>query len=373
MTTGKNNAHETFHGQVDRSNGSVEKVISVQDAVNDFLQSVRVKYLSPRTREEYTFELQKFAQWCMHCSVVQDASTKIWSVVLGETMLHQVTDQVVYLYLEYLKMIHLPKRKTCATISNCTLASYVRVIKTFLNWCMLNEDYEQHIKPVTIQRIKKPQVIKVALQIFSREQIGALFEACDKEESEYLQVRDRAMLAMLLDTGIRVTELIELRLGNVYLDPQDAHVKVLGKGGKRGEVGLGKLAQEYLQKYISMFREPAIYREVTHLSGRQRKRMIEQKRHEIHLFVNRRGNPMTKNGLWRIIQRLGEWANIDSIQCTPHALRRTFAVNFMRQSSDIYRLSKLLRHSSVDVTEVYLTSYLQSEARRGAKSVLDNL
>jgi len=232
--------------------------------------------------------------------------------------------------------------------------------------------------------------------------VKALFAACEKEESEYLQVRDKAIIAvfllngketlrharqeqmfsalsrspqvkfsvqLFLGTGIRATELAELRMGNVCLDPLDAHMKVLGKGGIWGEVGLGVKTQEYLQKYIQMFREPAIQQEVAQLPRKQQ----EQERHESFLFVNRRGNPMRRSGLWRMTQRLGEWANINSALCVPHAFRRTFAVNFMRQDGNIYLLSKLMRHSSVDVTEVYLTSYLQSEARHQAKSVLDNL
>jgi integrase/recombinase XerD len=251
-------AHEQLFTSLDRSIVSVDVGISVQDAVSHYLQTVHVKYLSSRTVEEYSYELHAFAQWCAQKSVVQDTITKQWSVVSGETILRQINDQGVCLFLEHLKVTHFPHRKTSAIISNYTLAGYVRVIKTFLMWCLLDDYYGQHIKPVTIYRIKKPPVIRRPIEIFSRGQIDALFAACEKEESEYLQVRDQEIIAVFLDTGIRITELIELRMGNVYLDPRDANMKVLGKGGKWGEVGLGVKTQEYLQKYISMFRESAI-------------------------------------------------------------------------------------------------------------------
>jgi integrase/recombinase XerD len=91
--------------------------------------------------------------------------------------------------------------------------------------------------------------------------------------------------------------------------------------------------------------------------------------------MNRYGRSLRPNGLYQIFDRLGQWAGIspDEVRCSPHTCRHTFAVNFIRQGGDIYTLSKLLRHSSIKVTEEYLKSLKQSEARRGAKSVLDNL
>jgi integrase/recombinase XerD len=371
MANGKMHAHQKSFEWFYRPTIPVGEGVSVQEAVNDYLQTVHVKYLRPRTQEEYLKELQPFAEWCAQHTVVQDSTTKRWSAsVGGQIMLHQVNDQVVYLFVQHLKMTLNPAKYTHTDISTYTLASYVRVIKTFLNWCFLDEHYTQHVDFVTIQRIKKPPVADIIPEIFSREQIEALFAACDKEGTEYLQVRDRAILAVFLDTGIRTTELATLRRGHVYLDPEDAHIKVLGKGGKWGEVGLGKKAQDYLQQYISTFRDPAIEREIAHILDKRRKQIIRQ---QSFLFMNRRGKPMTKSGLWRMFQRLGDWAQVELDKCSPHVFRFTFAVNFIGQGGDIYRLSRLLRHSSFDVTEWYLRSLPQREARKGAKSVLDNL
>jgi integrase/recombinase XerD len=91
------------------------------------------------------------------------------------------------------------------------------------------------------------------------------------------------------------------------------------------------------------------------------------------VFVNRSGDPLTPHGLGQIIKRLGAYAGIEGVRCSPHTFRHTFAANFIRQGGDVYTLSKLLRHSSVSVTEEYLKTLQQQEARRGAKSVLDNL
>jgi len=91
------------------------------------------------------------------------------------------------------------------------------------------------------------------------------------------------------------------------------------------------------------------------------------------VFVGRSGDPLTKNGLYQIIKRLGQWAHVKGVRCSPHTFRHTFAALFIKNGGDIYKLSKLLRHSSIGVTEQYLKSLQQSEVRKGTKSVLDSL
>ena len=197
------------------------------------------------------------------------------------------------------------------------------------------------------------------------------------KRSEHLQLRDLAILAVLLDTGIRATELVTLTIGHVHVEAQDAYIRVFGKGSKWGEVGLGEEARRTVKKYLRMFREPtidyALQAELAKLPPRQQQQVKKQRTQEQRLFVNRAGQPLTKSGLHQIIARLGEWAGIEGVRCSPHTFRHTFSVNFIRQGGDIYRLSKLLRHTSVKVTENYLKSLQQTEARKGAKSVLDNL
>lgn len=354
--------------------------IAVQEAIDAYLQCAHVKKLSARTQEEYQDELGCFGQWCSEHSITQKNKTTIMIVELLDdpVMLHQVNDQLVHLYLEHLRATHKPSKKTNTEIAASTLAGVVRVIKTFLNWCLLDEQYSQHVQAIVVKRIEKPQVEEAIVEAFSAEQIEALFKACDKEESEHLQVRDRAILSVLLDSGLRATELCTLTIGNISLDSKDAYVRIHGKGNKWGEVGLGEKARRAVQKYIRMFREPTVEYEVQqenkNFSDRQLKQVVQQQLRQSLVFVNRYGKPLTKSGLYRIIERLSQWAGIDlELDCHPHVFRHTFAKLFMQNGGDIYQLSKLLRHSSVKVTELYLKSLRQSEARKGAKSVLDNL
>ncbi|HEY4036841.1 MAG TPA: tyrosine-type recombinase/integrase [Ktedonobacteraceae bacterium] len=348
----------------------------VQEVIQEYLVSPHVKNLSPRTQQEYQQELGVFSDWCQFRQILNEKGNRRADSGDG-LMLHQIDQYAVQLFLEHLQATHKPTKKSKQEISTYTLAGYVRVIKSFLNWCVLDDQYGQYTSSVIIQRIENPKVIEVIIETFSPEQIQSLFKSCEKEESEHLQLRDKAIIAVLLDCGLRATELCTLTIGNISLDVNDAYVRVLGKGNKWGEVGLGDQARKYVQKYIRMFREPTIEYEVQQkqkkLSDRQRKQIALEVAKESLVFVNRCGDPLTKTGLWRILDRLGAWAHIEGVRCSPHTLRHTFAKMFMQNGGDIYTLSKLLRHASVSITETYLKSLQQSEARRGAKSVLDNI
>lgn len=360
----------------------LEEAVSVLVAVQDFLASVKVKELGLKTREEYTYTLHLFAQWCEAHALVQDAETRGWTAILiGEEHpsihLHEVNDQVVYCFIEYIKLTRKPCQANKKELSSHTLALYVKDIKRFLNWCLLHKQYSLHVRTITVAGIEKPKIIDIAVEVFSKKQIEALFKACENEQTEQLQLRDRAILAMLLDTGIRATELCTLTIGNVCLDPKDAYAKVFGKGSRWGYVRFGKQAHQQVQQYLHLFRVPMIESSIKHihsnLSTYQIDQIIRKEKKQATLFVNRTGEPMTKNGLLQVIRRLARWADIEGVRCSPHTFRHTYSANFMRNGGDIYTLSKLLRHSNVTTTEEYLKTIQQSEARWRAKSVLDTM
>ncbi len=354
----------------------------VSDAVADFLASTEVKRLRPNTQSEYRYNLTQFASFCNTHGLVQDRVTKTWKAVKADSKhspiyLHRVDDQVVYCFLEHIQVTHKPGRASSAQLSTHTLYQFVKDIKRLLSWCLLDEQYSEHVKAITLQRIKKPTLEQTAIDIFDTSAIAGLFRSCEREVYEHLQVRDKALIALMLDTGIRCTELITLTIGHVFLDSRDPHIKILGKGRKWREVGFGEQTRRAMQKYLRMFREPTIEHEVRSRAKAIQKpdfaQTLKQETAQRPFFVNRAGQPFTKSGLYQLIARLGEWAELDVERCSPHVFRHTFACRFWRETGDIYRLSKILGHSSISVTERYLRGILQSEARRGAPSIVDNL
>jgi integrase/recombinase XerD len=348
--------------------------ISVSDTINDYLESQHVQNLSPRTQEEYRDELGVFAVWCQSHQIRIEKGKR--EIAEGDGVcVSDVDSHVVRLFLEDFQANHKPIKKGRSEISSYTLAGYVRVIKSFLNWCLQDNQYGVDVK--IIQRIEKPKVTEKIVETFSPEQIEALFKACRKEDSEHLQLRDRAILAVLLDCGLRAQELVTLTIGNVIVDPGDSYLKVLGKGSKWREVGLGIETRKHVHKYIRMYREPTIEHVVKQQHKNFSERQVKQKSKEVTqvscVFVGRTGDNLTTNGLFQIIRRLGEWACIEGVRCSPHTFRHTFSKMFMENDGNIYTLGKLLGHASVGTTETYLKSLQHSSARKRAKSVLDNM
>jgi integrase/recombinase XerD len=359
-----------------------ESVVPVRDAVTDFLASSDVKRLQPGTQAEYKMVLSEFSEWCASHSLVQNKKDSTWHVEkvrksYDPIALHQVNAQVHHLFMEHLAETHKPAKNRSLHLSDRTFVLYTKDIKRFLNWCVLDEQYCQHVMAVTIQRIKMPTVEQTVIEVFTEEDIDALFRACQKEQSEHLEVRDTAILSLLLDSAIRASELCSLTIGNVNLDPKDPHIRVNGKGKKWGEVGFGERARRSMQKYQRQFREPTVeYRiadQLRRLPPREAQRVKKQTIADARFFVNRSGEPLTRSGLGQLFERLGEWAGIEDVRCSPHTCRHAYSYYFMLNGGDIYQLSRKLRHTSVKVTEVYLRALQGAAVRRGMRSVLDNL
>lgn len=324
-------------------------------------------------------DLKRFSKWCGTHAVIQNSETKEWIVVESDepVLLRQVNDQIVHLFLEYCRAIAIPKKPGATQISEHTVASIALVLKAFLNWCVCDPEYSNQIHFETIQRIEVPSYEQGIIQPFSDEQITALFAACDKEGDEHLQLRARTILAVLLDTGIRAEELCTLKIGDVSLDVKDAYIRVFGKGQKWGEVGLGEQSRRLLQKYLRMFRIPtleyALQKKYQHLPPKQLKMVVDQAIAGEPAFMSRIAKPLTVSGLEQLFKRLEVVAHIEGVRCSPHTMRHSFAVRFWRRTHDIRTLSKLLRHANIRITEEYLKSILQSEARLGAPSMFDEL
>jgi len=237
-------------------------------------------------------------------------------------------------------------------ICSSTAHGYMRVLKAFLSWLSREEDYEQIVSSRLASRMEMPKVEQGVIEVFSAEQLQALLAACGRESYQRLVTRDRAILSVLVDTGIRASELCGLTLDNAFLDPNDAHLKVFGKGKKWREVALGRRSLTELRRYITRYRH----------GGKD----------EQHVFLNRYGAPLTVWGLDQLIDRLGEWASITGVRCSPHTFRHTYAVLYLLGGGDIYSLMRLMGHTSVRVTERYLRAMQARDARRGT-SVLDQL
>lgn len=310
--------------------------MDVRTTLEDYYGSITL--LRPLVQQGYHQKLDVFLAWCEAENI----------------QLEQINANAVNRFVEHLKSTHTSHKASKPELSSYTLAGYVRVILSFLIWCLSEEAYDNYVKPRVVSKIKKPRVTKCMIEVFTQPQLQALFDACEQEFTAHLRSRNRTIVAVLLDTGIRASELCGLTIGNTHLDPGDPYIKVLGKGSKWREVGpLGEMARKELAHYLSTYRSGA--------------------EHTDRVFLNRFRKPLTVDGgLEDLIATLGKRAGITGVRCSPHTLRHTYAVSHLLQGGDLFKLSLLMGHTDVETTQIYLRT-IQSRQARNGKSVLDQL
>ncbi len=318
----------------------------IREALAEFL--FHCKQHSPQTRSWYTWTLGLFAAWCeQHGYIVEQLTAKIIGAYIDELTAR-------------------PSKTTGEPLSSHYVHSHARSVRTFVNWMSADERYEQLVSPRVGQKIPMPHLEHKIVEIFDLEEIKALFAACDASPWPVLAARDKAILAVLLDTGIRAGELCGLTLENCYLDSLQPYIRVIGKGSKQREVGLGTTALAALSNYLQKYRlAPG-----PDCTGWNAAANVPVK--ERRAFLGLQYEPLTRNGLVQMLARLGERAHIE--RCYAHKFRHTFACLHLTQGGDIHMLSRLMGHADITVTStVYLSAVRSQQARLLSKSVLDRL
>lgn len=165
----------------------------------------------------------------------------------------------------------------------------------------------------------------------SCEEVARLLEAPDLTTP--IGRRDRAILELLYATGLRISEVAELKLPAVYLD--EGFVRVFGKGGKERIVPFNDIARDCLNDYLDRGR-PALVRDA----------------HPEQVFVNYSGGIFSRQGLWKMIKGYGAKVGM-SARLSPHVLRHSFATHLVEKGADLRSVQMLLGHSSITTTEIY--------------------
>ncbi len=180
-----------------------------------------------------------------------------------------------------------------------------------------------------------PRVGKSLPYFLSEEEMERLLaEAAKRPGPDGL--RDQAMLELLYASGLRVTELVSLDLGDVVHQGSSPHVRCLGKGGKERLVPIHEVAAQAVGSY----------------ADRGRPALLGANRGEQALFVNRRGQRLTRQGLWLILKSYTGAAGIKG-HITPHTLRHSFATHLLHRGASLRELQELLGHANIATTEIY--------------------
>ncbi len=230
---------------------------------------------------------------------------------------NDVTKEDVLSYLRELKKKNISQRSSSRALS---------AFKTFFKYLIL----EGAIKVNPLSGIKGMRQTKFLPTYLTIEEVEELLSLQDL--SNPTGKRDKAILELMYATGLRASEIVELRMEDIELD--EGFIYVMGKGGKRRMVPTGEIALKYLRIYLDVREE--------FLSGKGSN----------YVFLNYTGEPLTRQGLWKIIKKYGKKIGIAD-KLTPHTLRHSFATHLLERGADLRSIQIMLGHSRISTTQIY--------------------
>ncbi len=213
-------------------------------------------------------------------------------------------------------------------LSPRSVARSLSAIKGFHKF-LLGERIAAHNPTVNIEPPKRSKTLP---DVLSQAEIERILNQPDPDQP--LGLRDKAILETLYATGIRVSELVELKQSNLQLDL--GVLRVMGKGSKERIVPVGTSATEWIGKYRANVRSSLIKQSDTH---------------DV-VFLNSRGRPMTRMAVWNIVHRYAESAGVEK-DVHPHTFRHSFATHLLEGGADLRAVQEMLGHSDISTTQIY--------------------
>lgn len=209
-------------------------------------------------------------------------------------------------------------------VKSRTVKDVYGALRTFFRFLVA----EGYIHTSPMEGLRPPIHRPDQIQPFTEEQVRALLKA----SRESLQPkRDESLLLFMLDSGVRVSELCELDFQDLDIVNRKAIVR--GKGNKHRAIYFSRETGRVLWRYL-------------------RERELER---ESPLFESRRGERLTRYGVRQLLERLGEAAKVEAVRCSPHTVRHTFAVMFLRAGGGVFTLKEMLGHTDLAMTNRYVT------------------
>ncbi len=285
----------------------------LQDILKEFVFECEVKKLTKRTIKSYKNNNALFFTFIEREFAI--------------TELEKVTPANIRGYIQFMV-----KKGLAETYINGVLKCF----RAFFKYC-IQEEYltESPLKKISWQ--KEPKVI---IKSFIDEEVTRMLKVFDY--SDYLNARNKTILAVLFDTGIRNLELCMLKNHDI----KETYITIMGKGNKERQVGKSPLLEKHIIKY-----------------ERMKEYYFKDKRVSYdNFFLSRTGKPLTVEAIERVLRIAGKVAGIrDNIRCSPHTCRHYFAQAQLRNGLDVYSLSRLLGHENIMITKRYLQSIQDSD------------
>jgi integrase/recombinase XerD len=275
----------------------------MKDTIDNFLYFLEVERgVSVNTIQSYRGDLEKF-------SAFLGKSKKNISAVKREDISN---------YLMYLKDMEL---------SATTIARNLAALKTFWKFMVAEQIVPENVAAV----VETPRTWKNIPDVLNRSEVEKLLEAPSGRKPA--AIRDKAILELMYATGLRVSEVKDLRSANVNLEA--GFVKCSGKGGKERIVPMGRVAGKAIARYIESARPK-----------------LASKGSDPHLFLSKLGRALSRQSIWKMIQKYTKLAGIKK-HITPHTLRHSFATHLLEGGAELRGVQEMLGHADISTTQIY--------------------
>ena len=207
-----------------------------------------------------------------------------------------------------------------------SVARNISTLKSFYKFLML----EKYIEKAPLGNIVMPKIKKDLPKILSEEEITKLLSFNIKDKFDY---RNKAILELMYSSGLRITELISLKINDIDIETET--VRIFGKGSKERIVPIGDYATESIKEYITYYRSSLL-----------------KKKKSNYLFLSSRGDKMTRQAFFKILKKIANEQNIKT-EFSPHTLRHSFATHLLKYGADLRSIQELLGHSDISSTQIY--------------------
>ncbi|WP_040402143.1 site-specific tyrosine recombinase XerD [Alkalibacillus haloalkaliphilus] len=276
----------------------------MKDIMQDFLHFLRIeKGLADNSISSYERDLRQYITYLQVEEKIESISDVERQHVRG--LLNQMKEQ----------------GKSSASISRM-----ISTLRSFHQFIV--REHQISIDPTL--HIERPKKERHLPKVLSNEEVERLLEVSGEKP---IELRNKAMFETLYATGLRISELLSLKIDDLHL--LMGFVRIVGKGGKERIVPLGKPAQDAIQAYVDYGRDPLL-----------------KKQKNDALFLNHRGNTMTRQGFWKVLKAHARNQGIFK-EITPHMLRHSFATHLLENGADLRAVQEMLGHADISTTQIY--------------------
>jgi integrase/recombinase XerD len=281
-------------------------IMKITDAIKDFLIDAEIKRFSKSTRDNYRRSTRKFALYLREEQNI--------------TMIEDVNAAIIKQYTAYL---------INKGLKGTTINSYLKIIKVFLQHCY-NEDFNSfNPKRAGFKWVKEEKPI---IRAFTVQDVRSMLANCGG--TKYIDVRDKTMLTIMVETGIRAFEICGIKLEDI----KEEYIVIRGKG----------------QKLRSVPITPIMRREMLRYERIKEDYFLERPHEKDYYFLSHRGRQLDNIAMTRNVKKRG--SHITGVRVSSHTLRHFFAQQSIKNGMSLYSLSRLLGHENVGITQIYLNS-----------------